>query len=243
MKNAEQITTLDEAMSELAKYYDMYTLPVVGGYQFAINPKNGNPPYYIAQLEDGAEFFKAILNQRFIWAENAIKNCLFEWTFLTNMDLTPEELNTFKNYKDIEPCEDGFNDWMETFFPMLVKRIDYRNNKVGGPVTDLKIHQFGHELTTEDEPIIVHWNCKQTEIDLTKYKDHKAKICENGQIAITSLTKMDGTVIDCIEPDNVEFREGITLTPEPQDWLNLKAEAAQIYSAISRAAAKLKAVA
>lgn len=232
--NPNSILTL--VLDTLKESYDIHPVDntVVGEY--LINPKDKRPPFRIV-INDLKDMVNLIYNQKFIWAENAIKNCLFEFAMQFNDDLTDEELEIFKGYSDDAPSEEAFNQWYDTFFPMLEKRIERRNTLIDGEIRTLKLTQFGHELRTDGTSIEIDW-CFDADggIDITQFNDHKAMINEFGQIFITSLTDKDGKSVDLSQFYDATA-EGIPLTPKPLDWLNIKARMGQLYLSLNRAKA------
>jgi hypothetical protein len=223
---------LEQIMTIINQEYNLHLFESDLFQRFVVHPKNGNPPYIVGFNEDLEQLVKAIYNQKFIWAERAIRNCLFELAYTYNADITDDELETFKNYQDEAPAEEGFNRWYDTFFPMLLERIEFRNQQLDGPSQSLKLYQFGHELRVHDEPIVIDWVFEAGRFDISAHQDHKAKICEDGRIVLTSLTDSKGAVLDCTNLD-VDCPEGLPLMPEPLDWANIKPERARLYEALS----------
>jgi len=185
------------------------------------------------QLPSGTmeKFALAVRKEVCISTIFAIIHCSERFTYFTDLYSSPEENRAFnKLYPDAESTID-VNKLIAIAMPMLLRRTYEINQKAPSKKIKLKIHGIGDyialatpwELTVSDSG---------TFADMGYYIDHRAKICENGQIVFTHLTCPDGTVVSGIAEHTFSnsdgatsqpFLEGIPFDPLGNEWTYLKA--------------------
>lgn len=160
----------------------------------------------------------------------AIMHCSERYTYFTKLYSSQEENRAFnKLFPDAESTID-VNKLIAIAIPMLLRRTSEINQKSPSKKITLKIHEIGDyiALTTPWELTV---SDSGTFADMDYYTDHRAKICENGQIVFTHLTCPDGTVVSGIAEhkfSNSEgatsqpFLEGIPFDPIGDKWTYLK---------------------
>lgn len=237
IENQSNADIMRQMMAIVEKHFSIHTVANSLTPQLIVNPKSGEPPFVIplsGQIDDMVEL---IVNQVFVRAENAIKNCLYQFTHDFNYSLSNEEVTLFKDAFCETLNEESFDQWFKVVMPLLVKRINFRNKHTKGTIHPLKLYEFGYNLRLSEEPFEVDWCFPHDGIDMSEFSDHRAKISESGRIFITSLTELDGTEVDLSNLDD-NGADGYPLTDEPIDWCDLKPQQVQLYDFITRNKAK-----
>lgn len=160
----------------------------------------------------------------------ALIHCYERYMYFTELYASKEELKKFKQIGVQAESTIDVNKNIAVIVPMLTRRI-YELNKLTKCVKrKIKIYEIGDyialaepwELTISDAGIYA---------DLNYYTDHRAKICENGQIVFTHLTCPDGTVVSGIANHQVPnsqggvsqpFLEGVPYDPVGNVWEYIK---------------------
>jgi hypothetical protein len=156
----------------------------------------------------------------------AVSRCLERYIYFTKILCSDEELIALDNGRLKSNSTVDVNKYLSKIIPQLLRRMDDVATWSPLKTRTLKIYQIGKHITL-DTPWEIPFSDPGLLANMDYYIDHRAKLCENGEIVYTELTVPDGRFISGVNELIVSsddgsseqpFLEGFPAEPEGMDW-------------------------